>query len=124
MEPAHNILELARRADVTFVGIGGIGYDAPLAVDGFLSREDVRAVIKTGGVGEITSWIYDQDGKLIEGMLNDRVASSPLVIEPEKPVIALAVGEAKVPAILGAMRGRLINALVTNEATAEMLLDA
>ena len=36
-----------------------------------------------------------------------------------RPVIGLAVGEVKVAAILGALRGQLINALVTDEATAE-----
>jgi len=123
-EPVHNTLELARQADITFVGIGGIGDDAPLAVDGFLSAADVRALGKVGGVGEITSWVYDRHGRLIEGMLNDRVAGAPLAVDPAKPVIGIAVGTGKVPAIMGAMRGKLINRLITNETTAEALLGA
>ncbi len=39
-----------------------------------------------------------------------------------RPMIGLAVGEVKVAAILGAMRGQLINALVTDEATVEAIL--
>lgn len=121
-EPVHNILELIRQADATFVGVGNLGPTAPLLVDGFVSRDDIRALDKAGAVGEITSWIYDRDGVLIEGLINDRVASAPLVRDPVNPVVGIAVGEVKVPAILGALRGKLINALITNEFTAELLL--
>ncbi len=122
-EPVHNILELARQADVTFLGIGNLGDNAPLAIDGFVTRDEMRGLLKAGGIGEITSWAYGRDGVPIEGLTNDRVASAPLAIGNAKPVYGIAAGEAKVPAILGAMRGRLINGLITNEATAELLLD-
>ena len=121
-EPVHNILELTRQADVTFVGVGNMGLNAPLFVDGFLTRDDVRALDRAGAVGEITSWVYDAEGKLIDGLINDRVASAPLLVNPANPVVGIAAGEAKVQAILGAMRGRLINTLITNEHTAELLL--
>lgn len=121
-EAVHNILELARQADVTYVGIGNIGDNAPLLIDGFVSREETRALIKAGAVGEITSWVFDRSGKLIDGLTNDRVASAILHVSPAKPVIAIAVGTLKTDAILAAMRGRLINGLITDEATAEHLL--
>ncbi|MCY0096680.1 sugar-binding transcriptional regulator [Hoeflea ulvae] len=121
-EAVHNILELARQADITFVGIGNIGDNAPLLVDGFVSREEMRAMLKAGGIGEITSWVFDTEGKLIDGLTNDRVASAVLQVSPLKPVIAIAVGTIKSEAILAAMRGKLINGLITDEATAEQLL--
>ena len=122
-EAVHNILELARQADVTYVGIGNIGDNAPLLIDGFVSHEEMRALLKAGGVGEITSWIFDRDGKLIDGLTNDRVASAVLQVSPSKPVIAIAVGILKTEAILAAMRGKLVNGLITDEATAEHLLN-
>lgn len=121
-EPVHNILELARQADVTFVGIGNMDLNAPLLVDGFLTRDDIRAFARAGAVGEITSWVYDRDGKIIEGLVNDRVNSAPLVANPTNPVVGIAAGEAKVEGIRGAMTGGLINCLITNEHTAELLL--
>jgi DNA-binding transcriptional regulator LsrR (DeoR family) len=121
-EPVHNILELTRSADVTFVGIGNMGLNAPMFIDGFLSREEMRALDRAGAAGEITSWVYDKNGLLLEGLINDRVASAPLVPDQKNPFIGIAAGEAKVPAILGALRGRLINSLITNEYTAELLL--
>lgn len=122
-EPVHNILDLCARADVTFVGVGNIGENAPLHVDGFISREEIRALLRAGAVGEITSWVYDRNGHIIDGLVNDRVNSAPLYPRPDSLVFAIAAGEAKVPALLGAMTGKLVNALITNEATAEQLLN-
>lgn len=122
-EPVHNILELARQADVTFVGVGQVNENAQLVVDGFVTREEAVSLNRIGAVGEITSWVYDRNGKLIDGLINDRVASAPLLPDQDHPVIGIAVGDAKVDAIYGALRGRLINSLITNEATAERLLN-
>lgn len=122
-EAVHNILELARQADVTYVGIGNIGDAAPLLIDGFVSREEMRALLKAGGIGEITSWVFDRNGRLIDGLTNDRVASAILHVSPSKPVIAIAVGLLKAEATIAAMRGNLINGLITDEATAEHLLN-
>jgi DNA-binding transcriptional regulator LsrR (DeoR family) len=122
-EPVHNILELARQADVTFVGVGQVNENAQLVVDGFVTREEAVSLSRIGVVGEITSWVYDKNGKLVDGLINDRVASAPLLPNQDHPVIGIAVGDAKVDAIFGALRGRLINSLITNEATAERLLN-
>jgi DNA-binding transcriptional regulator LsrR (DeoR family) len=121
-EPVHNILELARQADVTFVGVGNMDLNAPIFIDGFLTRDEIRALNRAGAVGEITSWVYDKNGKVIEGLVNDRVNSAPLVVDSPNPVVGIAAGEAKVEAIRSAMKGRLINCLITNEHTAEQLL--
>ena len=123
-EPVHNILELARQADVTFVGIGGIGDDSPLVMDGFVARDEARALARAGAVGEITSWIFDRNGKLIDGHINDRVASAPLMPNQTNPVICVAAGESKAKALLGAFRGKIVNSLITNETTAQLLLDS
>ena len=121
-EPVRNILELCRQADVTFVGIGGLSDEAPLLIDGVVSRSEIKRLVKAGGVGEITSWVYGMDGRLIEGHINDRVASAPLNPNPPNPVFGIAAGQSKVTAIVGALRGKLVNALITNEKTAESIL--
>lgn len=121
-EPVHNILELARQADVTFVGVGNMDLNAPIFIDGFLTRDEIRALNRAGAVGEITSWIYDRNGVVLEGLVNDRVNSAPLIVDSANPVFGIAAGDAKVEAIRAAMKGRLINCLITNEHTAERLL--
>nr|WP_295466110.1 sugar-binding transcriptional regulator [Mesorhizobium sp.] len=115
-------LELAARADVTFVGIGELGPTAPLVLDGFVSEAELAALRRAGAVGEIVGWAFDADGDLIEGITNDRVASAPIPDRSRSLVIAAAMGSAKLPAISAAIRGKLVNGLITDEATAKALL--
>ena len=121
-KPVRNILELAKQADLTFVGVGDVSDNAPLILDGFLTRDEMRALRRAGAVGEITSWVYDREGRIIDGLINDRVASAPLLPDPPNPVFAIAAGAQKVDAIHGALVGKLVNALITDELTAEQLL--
>lgn len=115
-------LELAKSPDVTFVGIGDLGPSAPLYQDGFITEEERQALDEAGAVGEIVGWIYDRDGHVIKDGINERVASAPLPSPDTSRVVAVAMGTRKLPGILGALKGRLINELITDEKTAEALL--
>jgi DNA-binding transcriptional regulator LsrR (DeoR family) len=113
---------LAQQADVTFVGLGDLGTEAPLVQDGFISPGELKALQKAGAVGEIVGWAFDAQGRLIEGLTNDRVASATLPSRESSTVVAIAVGERKVPGIRAALNRRLVNGLITDEATAESIL--
>ncbi len=115
-------LDLAARANITFVGIGHLGSDAPLLLDGFISETEHQALQKAGAVGEICGWVFDAGGRLIEGQTNDRVASAPIPSRENGRVIALAMGPAKAAAIRAALTRRLANGIITDEQTAELLL--
>lgn len=121
-EPVHNTLELCKQADALFVGIGQLGSSAPIMQDGFFTPDQLRALEASGGVGEITSWSFDAQGQLVADDPKRKVASAPLIANADRPVFGIGAGVPKAPAILGALRGKLINALITNEATAELLL--
>lgn len=118
-----NNLKLAAQADVTFVGVGNLAVNSPLHIDGFVNPKELEELQTKGAVGEIISWVLDVNGNLIDCAVNERVASTPLKVNPEKAVYAIAAGEEKVLAILGALRSKLINGLITNEYTAERLLE-
>jgi DNA-binding transcriptional regulator LsrR (DeoR family) len=117
-------LALAAEADVTFVGIGDLGARAPLYDDGFISESELKALQKAGGVAEIVGWVFDREGRMIEGITNDRVSSAALPSRERSLVIALAMGERKLPGILAAVNRRLVNGLITDERTAAALLAA
>ena len=121
-KPVKHVIDLARTADVTFVGVGHLGESAPLLQDGFVNRKEMRALVKAGAVGEVIGWAFDRGGELIRGLTNDRVASVALDQPATRPIIGAAMGPAKVDALAGALLGRLINGLITNETTAERLL--
>ncbi len=113
---------LAAQADVVFVGIGQLGTQSPLHDDGFIAEPELAELESQGAAGEIISWIYNQDGVILNCSVNQRVTSTPLSAFEYKPTIGIAAGEDKVAAIRGALRAGLINGLITNEYTARRLL--
>lgn len=117
-----NVHELANLADVAFVGIGNLGTNSPLHIDGFVKQHELAALEAMGAVGEVISWIFDREGKLVESDINRRVTSATLSPTSTKRVIGIAAGLDKVPAITGALNSSMLNGLITNEFTAEKLL--
>lgn len=115
-------LMLSMKADIAFVGIGDLGPNAPLYEDGFVTAQELQALQEAGAAGEIIGWVFDHDGRLIEGFTNERVASAPIPSRETSTVVALAMGRKKSPGIMAALRGRLVNGLITDESTAEALL--
>ncbi len=115
--------DLSANADATFVGIGEFGASCPLHRDGFLTRKEVSELSQSGAVGEILGWAFDREGKLVRAAVASRVTSIALRPSSARPMIAFAAGRQKVEAIQGALHGRLITGLVTDEICAHLLLD-
>lgn len=115
-------IELGARANVTFVGIGELGPQAPLVEDGFVSNGEMDALVKNGATGEICGWIFDAEGQLLKDPINDRVASLSIPSRETSSVIGFAKGRRKHAAIRAAVRGKRVNGLITDEDTARFLL--
>lgn len=120
-KPIRSNIALAQNADVAFVGIGEIDDTPPLLTDGFITRRELDDLQAAGAAGEIVGWAFDDQGILICGQTNDRVASVPLKQPAERAVIGVARGPNKVRAIRAALTGRWITGLITDETTAETL---
>jgi DNA-binding transcriptional regulator LsrR (DeoR family) len=120
--PVRRVHALAAKADLRLVGVGQMGKQAQVHVDGFISREELLELMRLGAVGELTGWAFDAAGRIINGGTNRRLTSIPHPVPAAALTVAAAVGPAKVPAILAALKGRLINGLITDEATAKALL--
>lgn len=118
----RSTLDISAKADVTFVGIGEMGVEAPLCLDGFLEKDEMLALMKRGATGEICGWIFDGQGRLLADPINERVASAPIPSRETSTVIGIAKGKRKFTAIKAALIGHQINGLITDEATAEFLL--
>jgi DNA-binding transcriptional regulator LsrR (DeoR family) len=130
----RRIYEAAQDVDIALVGIGLIGE----ATAGFCSLAafygvSVRRLRALGVVGEINYHPYDRDGRIVDRKelrpLTQRVLAvtstrlRELSASYRKLVIAVAGGPDKRDAILGAMRGRFANVLITDEDTAAALVD-
>ncbi len=113
---------VAARADLRLVGIGQMDQSAQVHVDGFVTREELFEMRRLGAAGELTGWAFDAEGP------HHRRRHQPPPHQhfrrgspPPRP-LAAAIGEAKVPAIRAALKGRLINGLITDETTAGAIL--
>jgi DNA-binding transcriptional regulator LsrR (DeoR family) len=123
IDPIARVRAVAAKADLRLVGIGQMDQRAQVHVDGFVSREELFEMMRLGAVGEVVGWAFDASGRIIDGGTNDRLTSIPLQVPAEALTIGAAIGQAKVAAIRAALKGRLINGLITDEATASAVLE-
>lgn len=119
-------LDLAQKADIIITGIGSL--ESQLAPSqtwlGYLSAEEIDQLRKRGAVGHICAHHYDSEGKILEIDLNQGIIGAGLALLHTAPqVIGIASGPEKSRAILGALRGKHINTLISDDVTAQKLLD-
>lgn len=120
----EKIYAMWQKLDIGIVGIGAPVKSSNLIWSGEFGREAIESLIGTGAVGEICSVFYDMNGKAVKTEFTDRTIAVPLdILRNLKYSIGMAASREKVPAILGALRGHLINVLITDEQTAKILLN-
>lgn len=118
----HRVQTLYAQSDVALIGVGPIAAKCPMVEDGFITRQEAEDLVSLGAVGDVLGWPLDRNGKLVGSAVAERVTSMPLPTLASRPVIAFAGGEARVQAILAALRGHWISGLVTDQQTARRLL--
>ncbi len=116
--------EMAKRARLSLLGIGVASQQHSTYIRaGFIDWQDMEIIRQMGGVGDILGQFFNIRGEVLDLELHNRTIAVPLEELRKMPnVIGLAGGEHKVEAILGALRGRFIKILVTDEHTAKELL--
>ena len=119
----HRIEQLAGEARVHFVGVAEIGWQCPMHREGFIADTDLSALVDASAVGEIAGWPFDQDGRFLDIPFVDRLTGLRPTVPPRPQRIGIAAGENKRRAIHAALVGGLLSGLITDEATAQALLD-
>lgn len=120
--PVQKVVALAESADVVFVGVGQMSNDAPLLADGFVTRAELDEMQAAGATGEVAGWVFDSEGQYLDLGTNRRTGGVRVAPGLSRPSIGIAAGASKVPAIYAALKSKIINGLVTDEASAEALL--
>ena len=118
------VLEEGRKVDMAVVGIGNPFKDSTLEVMGYLKESDLTSLKKAGAVGNIGSCFFNEVGMEIDHPLNDRFIG--LNIEEIKKipeVIGIVEGSHKLESIEAALVGGCLNVLITDDRTAQALLD-
>jgi DNA-binding transcriptional regulator LsrR (DeoR family) len=118
--------ELFEHLDLALVGIGSMEPSRLLATSGNVFSPRERAQLsRQDAVGDICFRYYDAEGAPIKSPLMQRVIGiEPAVLKRVPRVVGVAGGRPKMRAILGALRGRWIDVLITDQRTAEGLLSA
>ena len=90
---------------------------------GHINIVDSEKLISEGAVGDICGSYIDINGHLCHSTLNDKMIAISLEELKRIPtVIGVAAGEKKADVILGALRGRYIDVLITDEKAAISVL--
>ena len=120
----QQVLKQACGVEQALVGVGTPTADATIVRMGYLEADDVRLLGDQGVVGDILGQFFDASGRVVPLPIHDRrigIELSDLTQIPK--VVGVAGGLHKAEAILGALRGRFLDVLVTNELTALRLLE-
>lgn len=112
---------IAARSDLRLMGVGQMDDQAQIHIDGFVSKEELKSLQELGAVGELIGWPFDKSGRLIP-LPRKRLTSVSLSSPPQKLSVGMAIGAAKVTAIKAALKGRLLNGLITDESTANAII--
>jgi DNA-binding transcriptional regulator LsrR (DeoR family) len=117
-------VEMFTQLELALVGIGAPVPDSVLIRDGsILSRAEQAGLLQKGVVGDIALRFFDAHGCPVESDIDKRVIGITLEqLKQTRRVVGIAGGPEKTPAILGALRGKLINVLITDSVNAEKLL--
>ncbi len=113
------------KVNVALVGIGVLSPE-PISTyykAGYIEDSDLELLRRNKVVGDIFAHFFDIEGRIRDGELGERIIGiSAAQLKNVQYSIGVAGGLHKSPAILGALRGKLINFLITDHATAEDLL--
>lgn len=109
-------------AEIAVVGIGAVS-SLPKTVNNMEFQQEMFLGLEKKAVGDVMFHFFDENGNFCAEEISSRVVGATVVDFLRIPTrIAVAYGQEKVKAIAGAMRGGIVNIMITDEETAEMVL--
>lgn len=117
----QRVINMFDHLDVAFVGIGTPKTDSLLG--SILSCEELEALLQNGAVGDIALRFFDIRGQPVQSEIDQRVIGITFAqLKRTRRVVGISGGAEKFQAVLGALRGKLINVLITDSINAKKLL--
>lgn len=118
-------IQRARTADVYVLGLGTLATDFLFVSTGLLTAQELDTVAGLAPAGDICGRFFDIRGKALSTPFDDRLIGVELTdLRKARASIAVASGIDKADALLGALRGRYITHVVTDDQVAEQVLAA
>jgi DNA-binding transcriptional regulator LsrR (DeoR family) len=89
----------------------------------YVGEEHLPRLVESGAVGDMCGIYYSRDGEIIKsGLENRMIVASIDQLKAIDCLVAVACGEDKAAAVLGALRTGLISALFIDQDMAEQIL--
>lgn len=110
---------------IALAGIGAISkkLTSSLVETGSINEVEIEKLKNQSAVGDVFSHFIDINGKIIDKSIDNKMITISIDDILRIPyLIGVAGGESKAEAILGAIRGRYVNILVTDNKAASKLL--
>lgn len=112
-------LELFPKITTAYVGIGALATNPIFTEDPSVPESARDELLASQAVGDIALRFFDADGRPVSSSLDDRLIGITLdQLRQADRVVGVAGGPPKTEAILGVLRGRLVDVLITDHATA------
>lgn len=123
-EPSVQVaLDLARRSDIAFMGLGDTGEDSTMVRTGYLTADEMADLRARGAVGDIAIHYFDIQGQHIPHPIDERIIGLEWDDLRSIPyLVVVAAGPKKVESLLGILRSRLCHCLITDTNTAQSIL--
>jgi len=117
--------QLGSQADVAILGIGSAEPKvSPYVLAGYLPEKEMQEVFEKGAIGDVCGNFFDIKGIPLNSALQDRTIGLSLEDLKNIPLrIGISGGSHKMLPIVGALRGKHINVLVTDANTAQGVLN-
>ena len=124
--PVREVLEAAAEVKLAIVGVGTTDPKKSSMVRAeFITEEEALSLSAAGAVGDVCANLFDDQGDLLDLPLGGRtIAIQAEDLRRIPLVLGVAGGEVKASAIHGALKSRLINALVTDDIAARIVLES
>lgn len=118
------VLEEGRNVDMAVVGLGNPYKSSTMEKIGYLDEQDLASLRKAGVVGDISSKFFDALGEEVDHPLNNQVIGLTLdEIRKIPKVIGIVEGSYKLESIEAALQGGYLNVLITDDRTAQELVE-
>ena len=121
----REIIEMSERVSIAMVGMSDIGPQSTLIKTGNFRMEEFKYLDSLGVVGDVNLIFIDENGKHVQNEIDERIITTSIErIKKIENVIGVGFGDRKLKVIFGALRGGIINILVTDEGTARNVISS
>lgn len=118
------VLARASAADAYLYSAGVADESSILVETGYLGRNDVAELVRKGAVGDVVGRYIDANGNPVDPGLDERTVGLGLdELRNSGTAILVVAGEAKHPIARAVVTSGLCSVIVTDEATAAVLLE-